>query len=226
MLSSDRVSRSARLRHASPNPLLGRQCRPAQRLRDVRHRPLGRSVRRAVASRCSCPGARRRGISPAGSGHCDCAEVQSPIVGATWLHVLATGRWPAPWRSARVSGVSPYVDGYVQLGRRPAAIRLGARLGLPALGWHDHQVYARYDIPVTRSRACSSTSGCVLTRGTPRTDASTGSFLGVVQGVGLQIEGTSSMDAAWRVVAAAHDATSYGSETGRRRRCSQPRHWG
>ena len=68
----------------------------------------------------------------------DCVEkCNHPIVGAD----LALTRAWRPSRGPRavalgagVSGVNPYVDGYVQLaaGRRPFG--LGARLGLPAFG--------------------------------------------------------------------------------------------
>src|SRR6185369_6138080 len=49
---------------------------------------------------------------------------------------------------AGISGASPYVDGYVQLGGGPRPFGLGARLGVPGWSWRDHQLYARYDIPI------------------------------------------------------------------------------
>lgn len=89
---------------------------------------------------------------------------------------------------AGISGVSPYVDGYMQLagGRRPFGV--GARLGLPALSWHDHQVYARYDIPIDKKSRLLLNPGVFLSEGHSPNGQSSGSFLGVVQGVGLQIE--------------------------------------
>lgn len=90
---------------------------------------------------------------------------------------------------AGISGVSPYVDGYVQLASGPRPFGVGARLGLPALSWHDHQVYARYDIPMGRASRLLLNPGVFFSEGQSPNGQSSGSFLGVVQGVGLQIEG-------------------------------------
>ena len=47
------------------------------------------------------------------------------------------------------SGTHPYAEGYVQLheGRRPLGV--GGRVGLPLDRWLEHQLYARYDVPLT-----------------------------------------------------------------------------
>jgi hypothetical protein len=90
---------------------------------------------------------------------------------------------------AGVNGVNPYVDGYVQLAGGPRPFGLGARLGIPAWSWRDHQIYARYDIPIDGETRVLLNPGVFLQEGKSPNGQSSGSFLGFVQGIGLQIEG-------------------------------------
>jgi len=90
---------------------------------------------------------------------------------------------------AGISGVNPYVDGYVQLAGGPRPFGLGGRLGLPAFGWQEYQVYARYDIPLNRNTRVLLNPGIFVHDGASPNGANTGSFLGYVQGVGLQFDG-------------------------------------
>jgi hypothetical protein len=116
---------------------------------------------------------------------------------------------------AGISGVSPYVDGYVQLAGGPRPFGVGARLGLPALSWHDHQLYARYDIPINHESRLLLNPGVFLSEGHSPNGQSSASFLGVVQGVGLQIEGEYvSWTPAVAVVAGQSRRDRYGSRDG------------
>lgn len=123
----------------------------------------------------------------------DCAEAcNHPIVGGdlgvTYGWRLNDGP-RAVTLGAGVNGVSPYVEGYAQLAAGPRPFGVGARLGLPAWSWRDHQIYARYDIPVGGESRVLLNPGVVIHEGRSPNGENTGSFLGVVQGVGLQIEG-------------------------------------
>lgn len=116
---------------------------------------------------------------------------------------------------AGISGVSPYVDGYVQLAGGPRPFGVGARLGLPAFSWHDHQLYARYDIPINSESRLLLNPGVFLSEGHSPNGQSSASFLGVVQGVGLQVEGEYvSWTPAVAVVAGQSRRDRYGSRDG------------
>jgi hypothetical protein len=123
----------------------------------------------------------------------DCAEAcNHPIVGGD---MGVTYGWQpnggprAVTLGAGINGVSPYIDGYMQLAAGPRPFGLGARLGLPVLSWSDHEIYARYDIPIAKDSRVLLNPGVFLHEGRSPNGASSGSFLGFVQGVGLQIEG-------------------------------------
>ena len=77
----------------------------------------------------------------------------------------------------------------MQLAGGPRPFGVGARLGIPAWSWRDHQIYARYDIPIGGETRVLLNPGVFLHEGTSPNGQNSGSFLGVVQGMGLQIEG-------------------------------------
>ena len=114
-----------------------------------------------------------------------------------------------------ISGVHPYLDGYIQLaeGQRPFGV--GARIGPPVTSWREHQLYARYDIPVGGSTRVLLNPAIFLHEGRAPNGASPGWFLGLVQGVGLQHE---SENISWTpsvaVVAARAQRNSYGRQYG------------
>jgi hypothetical protein len=149
----------------------------------------------------------------------DCAErCNHPIVGGDLGFTYGwrpSGGPRAVTLGAGVSGVSPYVDGYMQLtgGARPFGV--GARLGIPALSWRDHQIYARYDIPFDSKARVLLNPGVFVSEGQSPNGQSSGSFFGVVQGVGLQIEGEYvSWTPAMAVVAGQSRRDRYGRRDG------------
>jgi hypothetical protein len=149
----------------------------------------------------------------------DCAErCNHPIVGGDlgFTYGWRPNSGPrAMTLGAGVSGVSPYVDGYVQLAAGPRPFGVGARLGLPVLSWHDHQIYARYDIPIDAKSRVLLNPGVFVTEGQSPNGQSSGSFLGVVQGMGLQIDGEYvSWTPAVAVVAGQSRRDRYGSRDG------------
>jgi hypothetical protein len=89
-----------------------------------------------------------------------------------------------------LSGIYPYVDGYVQLSRSPRKpYGLGARIGIPVSGWNEYTVYARLDRPVAaRQRVILNSAVFYHTGNSPNGD-NPGSFLAWVQGIGLLLEG-------------------------------------
>lgn len=109
----------------------------------------------------------------------------------------------------------PYVDGYVQLagGRRPFG--LGVRVGPPVTSWREHQLYARYDVPLGASTRLLLNPGVFLHEGRAPNGASPGSFLGFVQGAGVLLEGERvSWTPAIAVVAGRAQRNSYGRQYG------------
>ncbi len=92
------------------------------------------------------------------------------------------------------SGLLPYVDGYLQLreGRRPFGV--GARVGIPVDDGSEHQLYGRYDVPLSASTRLLLNPGIVIRDAgsvsgeSGRVDR--GSFVGFMQGVGVMFEGT------------------------------------
>lgn len=84
-------------------------------------------------------------------------------------------------------GISyPYLHGYVQLdtGVRPWGV--GARLGVPIGSWHEHSVFGRYDVPLRDDTRLLLNPSVFLHTGSSPNDANEGSFVGFVQGVGVE----------------------------------------
>jgi hypothetical protein len=116
---------------------------------------------------------------------------------------------------AGINGVNPYVDGYVKLVGGPRPFGVGGRLGLPAFGWQEDQLYARYDIPVTRDMRVLLNPGLFFHGGASPNGANTGSFLGYVQGLGLQFDGEyGTWTPALSVVSGRAHHAGYGSDYG------------
>lgn len=88
-----------------------------------------------------------------------------------------------------VSGIDPYVDGYLQLagGRHPLGV--GTRIGAPVLGWREDQLYLRYDVPLGESTRLLLDPGVFRYEGHSPNGANTGRFRGFVQGIGVQFDG-------------------------------------
>lgn len=149
----------------------------------------------------------------------DCAEqCDDPVVGAD---VGVTYGWQRPngvraaALSAGMSGVHAYVDGYVQLAAGPRPFGVGVRVGPPVTSWREHQVYARYDVPLGASTRLLLNPGVFLHEGRSPNGENPGRFIGVVQGVGLQFEGTRvSWTPAVAVVAGQSRRDSYGVRYG------------
>jgi hypothetical protein len=114
-----------------------------------------------------------------------------------------------------LSGVFPYVDGYAQLGAGRQPFGIGARLGLPATSWREHQVYGRYDVRLSESARLLLNPAVFLHEGRSPNGASPGSFLAFVQGVGLLLEGErASFTPAVALVAGRAKRNSYGQQYG------------
>lgn len=86
-----------------------------------------------------------------------------------------------------ISGMHPFVHGYVQLreGERPYGV--GARVGVPFAGWHQHQVYGRYDLMLTGQNRLILNPALFLHTGNSPNGENSGTFLAFVPTVGLEI---------------------------------------
>lgn len=84
-----------------------------------------------------------------------------------------------------LAGVSPYVEGYFQLREGPKPWGVGARLGIPVTGWAAHQMYGRFDVPLGMEATLLLNPGLYVMSGTSPNGEVSGSFVGLVQGVGV-----------------------------------------
>jgi hypothetical protein len=149
----------------------------------------------------------------------DCeAKCNSAIVGTN--AGFAYG-WSAASRQrgfelgAGVNGVYPYVDGYVQLSGGRTPFGLGAQVGLPVTSWREHQIYARYDIPLGERRRLLLNPAGFLHEGESPNGENPGTFRGFVQGVGLLLDGQRvSWTPAVTVVAGRAERRSYAQQFG------------
>jgi hypothetical protein len=110
----------------------------------------------------------------------------------------------------------PYVDVYTQLNADSArAFGVGARLGVPLLGWSHHQVYGRLDIPMANGRRLLWNPGLFAHFGNSPNGENPGHFFALVNGVGLEQAGER---ATWvpavAVVVARGQRESYGLTEG------------
>jgi hypothetical protein len=113
------------------------------------------------------------------------------------------------------SGVHPYAEGYVQLheGRRPFGV--GGRVGLPLSSWFEHQLYARYDVPLGQKARLLLNPALFVHRGRSPNGENPGSFVAFVQGVGVQLQGERvSLVPAVSLVAGRAERTNYGRRFG------------
>jgi hypothetical protein len=122
----------------------------------------------------------------------DCAQLcNHPVVGGD---VGLTYGWPRARGAGAfalgvgVSGMHPYVDGYLQLAGGSQPFGLGVRVGPPITSWREHQIYARYDVR-TGGRRLLLNPALFIHEGRSPNGANPGSFIGFVQGVGLLHEG-------------------------------------
>lgn len=91
---------------------------------------------------------------------------------------------------AGVSGVYPWLDGYVQLNGGDRPFGLGARLGWPSRSfrWYEHQLYGRYDIVLDSTRRIVWNPSLFYHAGHGQNGQTTGRVIALVQGVGLALE--------------------------------------
>jgi hypothetical protein len=88
------------------------------------------------------------------------------------------------------SGFFPYVEGYWQTVRAPRrAAGFGARIGIPASGWSSHQVFMRFNGPVTDGGTFLWNPSVLYHTGASPNGEQTGSFLGIVNGIGWEMGG-------------------------------------
>jgi hypothetical protein len=107
----------------------------------------------------------------------------------------------------------PYVEGYVQLGRGERPYGVGARLGVPVIGWVEHQVYGRYDVRLGNGRRLLLNPGLFYHGGNTPNGENPGHFVALVQGVGLLLEGErASVVPAFSIVAGRGERESFGRE--------------
>ncbi len=141
--------------------------------------------------------------------HCDHA-IAAPDINLGYGFVSATG--PTGAVSLGISGTFPYVDGYLQLGKRErAAEGLGVRVGLPLGGWNEHMVYGRIDRPLGRHQRLLLNPGIFYHGGNSPNGENPGTFLGLSQGFGLLFEGThASFAPGVTLIVARVDRSSYG----------------
>ncbi len=87
-----------------------------------------------------------------------------------------------------VSGINPYVDGYVQLDGDRSPSGIGIRIAtLPS--WSQFQLYVRHDIPLGQDRRVLLNPAVFMITGDSPNGANDATFLAFVQGIGLELMG-------------------------------------
>jgi hypothetical protein len=149
----------------------------------------------------------------------DCAQAcDHPVVGGDlgFTYGLARDGGERPVAlGVGTSGTFPYLDAYVQLGAGRRPFGMGARFGLPATSWREHQLYARYDVGLGDKTRLLLNPALFLHEGRAPNGESPGSFVGFVQGVGLLFEGERmSLTPSLALVAGRAQRNSYGQAHG------------
>jgi hypothetical protein len=86
-----------------------------------------------------------------------------------------------------ISGIYPYADGYLQLDTGPTPSGVGVRVAyLPR--WVQSQLYGRFDLPVSDGTRLLLNPAIFVQTGTSPNHRNPGTFLAVVQGIGLLVE--------------------------------------
>jgi hypothetical protein len=84
-----------------------------------------------------------------------------------------------------INGVYPYAEGYVQVVSRPVPAGIGGRLGIGG-GWSEHHLYGRLDVPLGKRGRLLVNPGLFYHAGNTPNGQIPGSFLGLVQSLGLE----------------------------------------
>lgn len=162
--------------------------------------------------------------SPPGDGAAwfwsyDCASdcdrvILSPEVSATWGFAIEGDEERAEVGVGASGLVYPYLHGYLQLrdGDRPYGV--GAQIGLPVTSWHEHSVFARYDVPLSENTRLLLNPRIFVHTGNSPNERNPGTFAAFVQGVGLEKRsGRVSVIPAISAVVGHTSRTSYGRRT-------------
>jgi hypothetical protein len=88
---------------------------------------------------------------------------------------------------AGISGIYPFVHGYMQLGVGERPWGVGARVGVPVTGWHQHQLYARHDLALAGGNRLILNPALFLHTGNSPNGENSGTFIALVPSVGLEI---------------------------------------
>ncbi len=86
-----------------------------------------------------------------------------------------------------VSGPWPFLEGYWQFGKSAQhPFGVGARAGIPVGGWSEHQIYGRTDFLLDKDTRVLWNPSVIYHVGRNSDGTSSGSFIGLVQGIGLE----------------------------------------
>ena len=150
----------------------------------------------------------------------DCAQnCGHAIPGAdfTFTYGLSDGafaRHPVAFGGG-VNGTYPYIEGYLQLSRAENPFGVGARVGIPAESWNEHEIYLRQDIRLGGSARLLINPEVFIHHGRAPNGASPGSFVGFVQGLGILLDGERvSYVPAVSIVVGRAERNSYGQKFG------------
>ena len=115
-----------------------------------------------------------------------------------------------------INGGYPYVEGYVQLDRGTGnPWGLGLRVGIPISGWNEHQLYGRYDIPLSDGTRILLNPTVFYHTGNSPDGELPGWFLAFVQGCGWMIPGRiMDITPALSLVVAYGERTNLGTDLG------------
>ncbi|HEY0035297.1 MAG TPA: hypothetical protein VGB66_01355 [Longimicrobium sp.] len=118
--------------------------------------------------------------------------------------------------SAGLDGFVPFLGAYAQLGKTNRSVYgIGGRLGLPIISWSTSQVYGRYDRLLGPGQRLLLNPAVVVHWGNSPNGENPAHFVGLSQGVGVELEGNRvSFIPAASVVALRGERSSYGTSDG------------
>ena len=120
----------------------------------------------------------------------DCASSCSTAVAALdlgWDYGLTNSRGTGGTLGVGLAGLTPYVEGYWQIGAGKRPFGIGGRLGIPLSSWNEHRLYARLDMPNRDgSQRFLWNPGITLHTGNSPNGQNPGSIFAITNGFGME----------------------------------------
>lgn len=122
----------------------------------------------------------------------DCESECDHVIPSYDVGFLYGLRWASPFEfGLGINGTYPYLQGFFQLGGLEGGDPwgIGGRLGIPFGTWHEHRLFGRYDVRLDEQTRILLNPALYYFAGNSPNGKNPGSFVGFVQGIGLELRG-------------------------------------